>query len=56
MLPVFGVCVGTLWAATRDPLPPDALLPLRPTRNGVAIGADQIAPAPETGWLLPCER
>lgn len=56
VLPVFGAYVDAPWADTRDPLPPTPHYVFDPVRNDAAIGMDQIAPAPDNGWLLPYER
>lgn len=56
VFPVFGAYVDAPWADTTEPLPPTPHYVFNPVRNDSAIGMDQIAPAPDSGWLLPYER
>lgn len=56
VLPVFGAYVDAPWADTLAPLPPTPHYVFDATRNDTAIGMDQIAPAPDDGWLLPYDR
>ena len=56
MLPVFGAYVDAPWAETTQALPPSPHFVFDAARNDAAIGMDQIAAAPQDGWLLPYDR
>lgn len=56
VLPVFGAYVDAPWAETTQALPPSPHFVFDAARNDAAIGMDQIAAAPQDGWLLPYDR